>query len=113
MENMAAWELLWSCIRAIRMGRRILSITVDHLLTAYDTSPVAHGRELCFCGIWISLIHIPCCSLIPVESPKPRDEGPGGDINISDNVQWEAIESNDDYEENEICRQFEEVCSFC
>ena len=35
-----------------------------------------------------------------MKSTKPRDEGASGDIYITDNVQWQSVEGNDDREED-------------
>lgn len=41
---------------------------------------------------------------------EASDERTGCDVNISDNVKWQAIEGDNDDEENKICGQLEEIC---
>lgn len=45
-----------------------------------------------------------------MQGPEASDERAGCDVNISDNVKWQAIEGDNDDKENKICGQLEEIC---
>jgi hypothetical protein len=44
-----------------------------------------------------------------MQGPEARYERAGCDVDISNDVKWQAIEGNNDDKENKICGQFEEI----
>jgi len=44
-----------------------------------------------------------------MQGAQAGDKGPRSDVDISNQIEWKAIERNNDCEENKIGREFEEV----
>jgi len=44
-----------------------------------------------------------------MQGAQASDKGPRSDIDISNQIEWKAIECDDDCKENKIAREFEEV----
>lgn len=55
------------------------------------------------------MIHITGGRLVSMESTKARDKGSGGDIDISNDVERQAIEGDYEGEEDKVCCQFEKI----
>lgn len=110
MEDMSAWQLFWCRVGSILLlCRRMCRSCWNHLLSANDAGSIVHSCEFLFSCIRISLIHVFGCSLVAMKRSKTSHKGSGSDVDVSDEVQRQPIERDDDNEKDEVCCQLHEV----
>lgn len=101
MEDMTARKLLGREIRTLPSDA-LPWVMDDHFFTTYYASPVIHRPKFFFSCIRVTLIHIASCCLVTMQCSKPRNEGPCSHVNITDDVQRQTIECDDNQKEDQI-----------
>lgn len=109
MEDMTARQFLWRHIWPIPALPLGLGVMKDHFLSADDACSIAHGCQFFLRGVGIALVHVSGRSLITMQGFETRYKGACGDVDVSNNVERESIEGDNDGEEEKIDCQFEEV----
>ena len=99
MEDMTTRQFLWSHIRPIPAFPLSLGVVEHHFFPTDNACSVTHSCQFFLCSVGIALVHVSSRSLITMQSSEARYKGACGDVDVSDNVEREAIEHDNDGEE--------------